>query len=907
ESSDWELASDPKSDEEPLGFELVSGYDHSKIKAQEANSRYDTLNRLCYPYKKELIVTRAKGTADNLRALEDRSRHVASDMEHSHHSPLHLRGARIWKLIPKENDTRQQWRVDYDDGIIPWDSCYAGRDLFEEHFRVRVNLEMIEKQCIDSPYPQKRAVHQQRLQFFEKVPLTQVIDEAFHAVCRWHPKGTLIDNVKWAKLCRKMRFLSNMKNSKHEIDMAFVRHSDARKLNLLRFHSILDDIASMQHPELSKENALIKTVWSSIVTLTDVNTMMWKEAKAMAIELEKLRVCAEIRIAAFFRKTYQESKYKEMKSAALSIQKHARQFFARRLVASILKRLREDEQFQLRTKRATTLQASWRRYFWRNRFLNHQRKKIESERQRNKKKREELLQKRMLSLASLVYRDVIRIDTTIATVSIHLYEEVETTMLLRAYVPSTRETFSFRLSENEVRECLESALSSEGRLSWDEMLKHDALNELTKRLMIRNVRGRPIFLFSRRNIVEKGLLIKTIVLQSCGEIFLLSMFRSPHDVVFCTYQPSTRLQLRNKISIPKLSSWLNQSYSENRTTWFSSTDEDAAHVSEPALRLLKQENQPKLIEWLVKRVVIRNNPKLGKFELLLQYEAEEERVIKLVTKIQSQWRRIKSRRAAKSQTYSHWEKIYVREEKTFAYRNTITDERQWEKPKLLGEDDLPDPVDEWRTEQVVDPTTGQIQVYHVNHGTGQSSWLTEEEAAVLVQRRYRSKHESDLIGKKKLDLLDVVNALKFIQGARDKYDDDPNKLHNIVNYALLCHCIDSDFEKARPIYKEAMKQSPNHPLIARAYGIYLLASCQSPRATSFQTACRLFDEADLADPTQSKFHSASEIYFRWAVLVDSKNPLALLNFALLHQCMYKKYDHAERLYRAALAADPTNG
>jgi len=112
---------------------------------------------------------------------------------------------------------------------------------------------MIEKQCIDSPYPLERAVHQQRIQFFEKVPFLEVIDEAFHAVCRWHPKGTLIDNVKWAKLCRQMRFLSNMKNSKHEIDMAFVRHSDARKLDLVRFHSILDDIASMQHPELTKE------------------------------------------------------------------------------------------------------------------------------------------------------------------------------------------------------------------------------------------------------------------------------------------------------------------------------------------------------------------------------------------------------------------------------------------------------------------------------------------------------------------------------------------------------------------------------------------------------------------------------------------------------------------------------
>lgn len=252
ESPNWELASDPQWDD-VLGFELVSGYDHSQIHAQEAKSRYDALNRLCYPYKKELEVTPAKRTAENIRAFEDPSRHVASDMKESHHSPLHLRGARIWKLIPKEHDTRPRWRVDYDDGIIPWDSCYAGLNASEEHFRVRVSLDMIEQQCMDTPYPLKRAVHQQRVQYFEKIPLLDVIDEAFHAICRWHPRGTLIDNVKWAKLCRQMRFLSNMKNSKHEIDMAFVRHNDARKLDLLRFHSILDDIASLQHPELAKE------------------------------------------------------------------------------------------------------------------------------------------------------------------------------------------------------------------------------------------------------------------------------------------------------------------------------------------------------------------------------------------------------------------------------------------------------------------------------------------------------------------------------------------------------------------------------------------------------------------------------------------------------------------------------
>ena len=188
---------------------------------------------------------------------------------------------------------------------------------------------------------------------------------------------------------------------------------------------------------------------------------------------------------------------------------------------------------------------------------------------------------------------------------------------------------------------------------------------------------------------------------------------------------------------------------------------------------------------------------------------------------------------------------------------------------------------------------------------GQSSWLSVVDAARMIQRRYRSKHESDLIGKK-ATLPDVVKAMRFIHGAREKYMSEPNKLAHIVNFALLTHCVELDFIQARPIYEKALELSPNHPLIIRAYGIFILASRQIPEVTTFQTACRLFHEANVVDPAQAKFQSAAEIYFRWAVLVDPRNPLALLNYALLHQCIYRAYDKAEQIYRAALALDPTN-
>ncbi|KAL7539963.1 hypothetical protein ACHAXR_009754 [Thalassiosira sp. AJA248-18] len=907
ESSNWAIANSPSvNDDGSIIFRLGVAYDHSRIVAQEAKARYDTLNRLCYPYRKDADGAPIHKPPEVLSAnCEQHIRHVASDANESIHSPLYIKEALIWKLVPEDEDTRAAWRRKYDDGVIPWENDNAGRHSRVTHFRVRVGLEMMEQNCVDSLYPLNNCVHQQRVNFFESVPLSCVIDEAFHNVCRWHPKGTLIDNVKWAKLSRKMKFLSNVKNSNHEIDMAFVRHNQDRKLDLARFHNIFEDIASIQYPALTKEDALSKVVWASIVMLPDVNTMMWKEAKRMAIGVEAKRVCAQIRISALVRSNLQQEEYLKSKQAAIVVAKHVRQFLARIFVSRLLKAMRENEEYQRRWRCAKVVQTAWRRFFWRNRFILHQERRIEEKRKAIAVARAKLRDVRERDRSSIVFRDVIRIDSTIATVTISFRDESylqdENSMQIKVYVPTSKETFAFSLEETVIRECLEKALSSEGRLSWSEMLKENALKELTTRLMLRVVRGRPIFLFSRRNIVEKGLLVDKRVARAVGELFILSTFRSPHDFVFYTYQPSTRLQLRTKLSMAKLREWL----SETRRSSGACGKQKERQSKEGDVCFLDPKRQTELIEWLVKRVVIRKNPQGGDIELLLQFEAEEERVIKLIIKVQAQWRRLKSLRCAKERTIHQYEKIYVRENNMHAYRNMLTDERQWEKPKLLGDDDLSKPVDEWRKEETHDPATGQKCLYYANYATGQSSWLSEEDAARMVQRRYRSKHESDLLGNK-IQLPDIVKAMTFIHGTRTKYEQDPNKLSNRVNFALLVHCLDLDFSKAKPIYEKALQQSPNHPLIARAYGIFLLASRQSPHATTFQYACRLFHEANVADPSQAKFQSATEIYFRWAVLVDAKNPLALLNYALLHQCIYKKYDKAEKIYRAALSLDPTN-
>ena len=248
ESSDWIVSDAPSNGngDSSMAFELSAAYDHSRISAKENKAKTDAVNRLCYPHRQ---MNGNDGT-EKLYKTEDCTRHVASDNSGSLFSPLHINEARIWKLVPEEEDIRPAWRREFDDGVIPYRDNDGGYDTSVTHFGVSVSMKTIEHNCIDSPYPLDQCVHQQRVLFFESIPLVEVMNEAFVAVCRWHPQGSLIDNVKWAKLSRKMKFLSNVKNPKHETDMAFVRHNEDRKLDLIRFQAILEDIALIQFPEL---------------------------------------------------------------------------------------------------------------------------------------------------------------------------------------------------------------------------------------------------------------------------------------------------------------------------------------------------------------------------------------------------------------------------------------------------------------------------------------------------------------------------------------------------------------------------------------------------------------------------------------------------------------------------------
>ena len=177
----------------------------------------------------------------------------------------------------------------------------------------------------------------------------------------------------------------------------------------------------------------------------------------------------------------------------------------------------------------------------------------------------------------------------------------------------------------------------------------------------------------------------------------------------------------------------------------------------------------------------------------------------------------------------------------------------------------------------------------------------------MLQRRIRERQAADITGPK-LDIATVASAIKFISDAKKAFAAEPDRLSHMVNYALVCQCLNFDFDGAGQKYEEAIARCPSHPVIGRAYAILLLATCSDHH--SIEKAHALLREAEICDPTARMFRLAIQNCFLWAVVVHPRNPLALLNSALLHQYVLKDPGRAEKLYRRALATaciDSSNG
>ena len=172
------------------------------------------------------------------------------------------RNLNVWKLIPEHKDDRQPWRKQYDDGDVPWVQNFEQSSGCSEHFNVEIGWDVVEESCRDALCDPENHFHEQRVFYFQDVSPWKIIEETYNSMCNWHPISKKIDNVKWSKLARKMKFLSKLRNTAHEVDMAFarqIRRRKERKIDLEMFISILQDIATLQYRSLRAQPEVSST------------------------------------------------------------------------------------------------------------------------------------------------------------------------------------------------------------------------------------------------------------------------------------------------------------------------------------------------------------------------------------------------------------------------------------------------------------------------------------------------------------------------------------------------------------------------------------------------------------------------------------------------------------------------
>lgn len=223
-------------------FFIAEAFDHSSVLRHELEQEDENISRLYSPSKR---INKANLEYKGI-SKEDQSNDEIKSEVLNVKKPRTISEARIWKVVPFSDDKRLEWRKEYDNGFVS--RIPSAKKGYKEHFGIKLNWKDVERCCSDTKYNPDTSIHQQRLHYFECVSLDDIILETYKTVCQsWHPTTSTIDNVKWAKLARIMKFLSTVTNSNHEVDMAFFRHSHQRKLDAQQFKGVLLDMALQKY------------------------------------------------------------------------------------------------------------------------------------------------------------------------------------------------------------------------------------------------------------------------------------------------------------------------------------------------------------------------------------------------------------------------------------------------------------------------------------------------------------------------------------------------------------------------------------------------------------------------------------------------------------------------------------
>ncbi|KAH8057416.1 Ca2-binding protein [Aureococcus anophagefferens] len=689
-------------------------------------------------------------------------------------------------------------------------------------------------------------------------------------------------------------------------------------------------------PEWLRDDTLMHLLLEHVIMIPEVNKRAWREAKTLAMLDEGERQSAAIRIQALHRMRWQRADYLVHLHAIIRMEAYGA---------------------------AAPLPQAWYRYCaisrdYRERVMAAKREHEERCRLRRLEQHEAYLVRKRATVfrrckfvnGTLVFTRITRLDPS------REMAVLDYGLKLEVYVPQTQETFTFRMSDLEVRLSIEAAIGVDG-LSGDEILDSKNISTIADRLLVRVINQRPIVIFTRRGHSERGRQVLRRGKMVDGQVYVVSCFHSDDEIVFHAYNYKSCETLRTSITTKFVKEWLTK---DEETKQNKARSERLAAIVE-AKRVLRLqatgvdvepeelEKSKKIVEEAnieaakeaAKRPETPESPKrqltTGKDDeakadgggdgdaaadggdaghhdddkkkprlehpfflpenliKLLEWLMERLRVMEQAAmSLQGMWKMLQAMKRIRKMLRTNWEKRWDRDAGCWFYVNLRAETKSstrlqcephdgrdvvWEKPRMLGALDLPDPPDEWRT--MYDEFE---ELFYMNPYTGQTSWLSVDDAARALQKSYRAKAARDY-GTPSFE--DIVKALRMQREVEEKYEEHPDRLSSMVNFGLLLATQRFDVPGARKLYKAAMEVSPENPVLLRAYGIFLLAVLEAPRLVVFRKALDMFKNAELRDAGRERFKLAEESMFHWAVVAQRDNPLALLNYALVQQCLVR--------------------
>ena len=688
----------------------------------------------------------------------------------------------------------------------------------------------------------------------EVVPPEFVLAQIFLYLCQLKPAADMLDGSKWAKFCRDCPGLVDRKVVKPtDVDITFAKCKEKgqRRVTMPQFQMALGLIAMARYPALalSSEAAAVEELMRVNVCAWDkANAIIWREARRMAIQGEARQQAACTRLGAIFRGCSGRWLYHSKLDKAMLIQRVFRAFLERSDFLQKLQLLRDIEE----------------------------------------KRKEEVRQRRRARKEALLYREGRTINGHVNIVTIYRYSKKD--IFIRVYNPLSCELFTFTLTRDDIRTYLERAMGR-GSLSINELYFKVHMRILADQLVYKRRRGVRVIMLSRHGKGQRGKALMKRGYPVSGRPCVVGIYKYYRDYLFHAYDMETCETFNTILKLKQLYKWFGY---------------DPMQPVTP--ELLQLANEEKLLRWFLDHLFIcrgcalgthRDRHNRGENVLMLEYEREEQRDHVMAAKLQGMWRAKKCRDRMRDMIRACYQKQFDASSQAWYYCNLRTGAVHWSKPYNLGSEDLPDPPDRWDQQ----PPDENGDVYYFHALTGRYSRLSEDQAATQLQRLFRSSKCKDF---RVADLGILAKAVRFQREAKENFFKQPDRLSSIVNYALLNHCVELNWDLARELFGQAIERAPQNPMLLTCKAIFQIAACIYPRKHTFDQAVEHLALARVMDPNLEKFEVARGAFFHFAIVMEPDSPKTLLNWAVLKQCVDRDYDKAEQFYRRALEVGPND-